>query len=50
MARRSSGPMIRSQICSMSSRQRAPGTYANGTGILLRMAGVQLKVDGRSHR
>jgi len=42
--------MIRNRICNTSSRQKAPGTCAKGTGMLPRTAGAQQKADGRSRR
>jgi len=42
--------MIRNRICNTSSRQRAPGTCAKGTGMLPRTAGVQRRADGKYRR
>ena len=50
MVKGSNGLTIRTRICSTSSRRRAPGTCAKGTGMFPRTAGEQLRVDGRFHQ
>ena len=42
--------MIRIRKSNTSSRQKARGTYAKGTGMFPRMAGVQRRADGKSHQ
>jgi hypothetical protein len=47
MVKGSQGLTIRTQICNMSSRQRARGTCARGTGMFPRTAGEQRRVAGK---